>query len=140
MRPLLASYGGAVIAVDTNVVVRLLTGDDPAQLEVARGLFAVETIFLPTTVILETEWVLRSLYGLSAPAIAQALSALVALPQVRCEDATVISRALGMVRHNMDFADALHVASSGVADRFATFDRTLVRRARAATGIVVSSP
>jgi predicted nucleic-acid-binding protein len=130
-----------VIAVDTNVVVRLLTGDDPAQVEVVRRLFAAETVFLPKTVVLETEWVLRSLYGLSARTIAQALSALVALPQVRCEDAAIVSAALDLMRQNLDFADALHVASSGAAERFATFDRTLVRRAKAAaTGIAVSSP
>jgi predicted nucleic-acid-binding protein len=130
-----------VVTVDTNVVVRLLTGDDPAQTEVARRLFMAETIFLAKTVILETEWVLRSLYSLSPRAIVEALSALVALPQVRCEDTTAVQAALELVRNNLDFADALHVASSGAVERFATFDRVLVRRAKAAaTGIVVTAP
>jgi predicted nucleic acid-binding protein len=52
-----------------------------------------------------------------------------------------VQAALALVRNNLDFADALHVASSGAVVRFATFDRTLVRRAKAAaTGIVVTSP
>ena len=141
MRLLLPSCDGAVIAVDTKVAVRLLTGDDPAQLEIARRLFAAETIFLPKTVILETEWGLRSLYSLSSSAIVQALSALVTLPQVRCEDTTSVLAALELVRENLDFADALHIASSGVAERFATFDRALIRRAKAAaTGIAVTTP
>ena len=125
-----------MIAVDTNVVVRLLTGDDLAQLERARALFETETIFLPKSVILETEWVLRTLYGKSSREIAHALAALVALPQVRCEDTAAISAALELLRHKLDFADALHLASSYAARRFATFDRALVRRAKvAATSI-----
>ena len=130
-----------MIAVDTNIVVRLLTGDDPAQLERARALFEAETIFLPKSVMLETEWVLRSLYGKSSREIAHALAALVALPQVRCEDAAAISAALELARQNLDFADALHLASSNAARRFATFDRALVRRAKAATtNIDVAAP
>ena len=130
-----------MIAVDTNVVVRLLTGDDPAQFARVHKLFESETIFLPKTVVLETEWVLRSLYGLSAMDIVRALAALVALPQVRSEDASAIVEALEFSRRGLDFADALHLASSRTAERFATFDRSLIRRARAsATPVVVASP
>jgi len=128
-------------ARDSGALARVLTGDDPAQLERARRLFEAETIFLPKTVVLETEWVLRSLYGLSSRDIVGALSALVALPQVRCEDTAAISAALELMRRNLDFADALHIASSGAAQRFATFDRKLMRRAKlAATRIAVSAP
>ena len=130
-----------MIAVDTNVVVRLLTGDDPAQFARVHKLFETETIFLPKTVALETEWVLRSLYGLPAQDIVGALSALVALPQVHSEDASAIAEALELSRRGLDFADALHIASSRMAERFATFDRTLIRRARASvTHVVVASP
>lgn len=130
-----------MIAVDTNVVVRLLTGDDTAQFERARRLFETETVFLPKTVVLETEWVLRSLYGLGRQAIARALAALVTLPQVHCEDAASITEALAWLRQGLDFADALHLASSRATERFATFDRKLLRRARvAATSVVVPAP
>ena len=72
-----------MIAVDTNVVIRLLTGDDQDQATRARELFETETIWLPKTVILEAEWVLRRLYGLAKGRVAEALTALAALPNVR---------------------------------------------------------
>ena len=53
-----------MIAVDTNVLVRLLTGDDPAQTQRSVELFAQESILIPKTVLLETEWVLRYSYEL----------------------------------------------------------------------------
>jgi predicted nucleic-acid-binding protein len=141
MPPSSRNCAGAVIAVDTDIVVRLLTGDDAAQLEHVRRLFEVEIILLPKTVVLETEWVLRCLYGLPPSDIVRALLGLVALPQVRCEDATAVSAALDLVRQNLDFADALHLVSSSAVQRFATFDRALVRRAKAAaTRIAVSAP
>lgn len=118
-----------MIAVDTNVLVRLLTRDDAAQFEQVRRLFEVETVFLPKTVILETEWVLRRLYGLPSRKIIGALSSLIALPQVQCEDLASVQEALELAGRNLDFADALHVASSRGAQRFVTFDRALARRA-----------
>ena len=123
----------AVIAVDTNIIVRLLTKDDEAQFEQTRELFATETIFLPKTVLLECEWVLRCLYALLPRQIAQALTSLIALPQVRCEDRDSVAAALDLMRQGFDFADALHLAASGGAERFASFDRALARRARAVT-------
>ena len=68
------------------MVVRLLTGDDRDQATRARELFESETIWLPKTVMLEAEWVLRRLYGLGRERVAEALMALAALPNVRCED------------------------------------------------------
>jgi predicted nucleic-acid-binding protein len=69
-----------VIAVDTNVVIRLLTGDDQDQATRARKLFETETIWLPKTVILEAEWVLRRLYGLAKGRVAEALRLLLRSP------------------------------------------------------------
>ncbi len=130
----------AVIAVDSNVIVRLLTEDGEAQFEQTRELFATETISLPKTVLLECEGVLRSLYVLPPRQIAQALTSLIALPQVRCEDNDSVAAALDLMRQGFDFADALHLASSGVAERFASFDRVLARRARAVTPHIPVAP
>jgi predicted nucleic-acid-binding protein len=58
-----------MVAVDTNILVRLLTGDDPKQAAAARSLFASEQIWIAKTVLLETGWVLRSLYGFEESAI-----------------------------------------------------------------------
>ena len=51
-------------AVDTDVIVRYLMGDDPEQTEKARGVIGREAVFVPRTVVLEVEWVLRGVYGL----------------------------------------------------------------------------
>ncbi len=130
-----------MIAADTNVVVRLLTGDEPKQTEQARRLFDSETVFLPKSVLLEAEWVLRRLYRLDSTAVIRALTALVALPSVRCEDEAAIIQALAWSRDGLDFADALHLASSRTASRFATFDLALIKQAASsASGMVVSQP
>ncbi len=118
-----------MIAADTNIVVRLLTGDDPEQAARARRLFETETVFLPKTVMLETEWVLRRLYRKDAGAIIDALLGLASLPNTRCEDETAILQALAWNRQGLDFADALHLASSRIATGFTTFDRALIQRA-----------
>jgi predicted nucleic-acid-binding protein len=128
-----------VIAADTNVVVRLLTDDEPRQTVQARRLFEAETIFLPKTVLLETEWVLRRLYRLDRIPVAKALNGLISLPNVRCEDDAAVRQALAWHREGIDFADALHLASSRTAARFATFDLNMIRTA-AKTGLVVSEP
>jgi predicted nucleic-acid-binding protein len=47
-----------MVAVDTNIIVRLLTQDDEAQYQKSLEIFQTQTIFIPDTVILETEWVL----------------------------------------------------------------------------------
>jgi predicted nucleic acid-binding protein len=126
-----------MIAVDTNVVIRLLTGDDPDQTERARALFASETIFVPKTVMLESEWVLRKLYKVGRTETLAALTGLAALPNVRCEDEPAMTAALAWARQGLDFADALHRASARGADRLATFDEGFVKRAAEVGGLVV---
>lgn len=129
-----------MIAVDTNVIVRLLTGDDAKQAKRAHALFAQKTIYLPKTVMLETEWVLRRLYGFSAHEVADALSSLIALPNAHCEDVGAVVEALGWAQKGFDFADALHLASSKVANKFATFDAKLTKLAVRFTDLVAVSP
>jgi predicted nucleic-acid-binding protein len=118
-----------VIAIDTNVVVRLLTNDDPAQAARAADLLARERVLVPKTVLLETEWVLRYSYELPSSAVLAAFRKLLGLPQVAAEDATAIARALELYEGGMDFADALHLASARDTTAFATFDTRLAKRA-----------
>jgi predicted nucleic-acid-binding protein len=129
-----------VIAVDTNVVVRLLTGDEPAQAARARAIFEREAVLLAKTVMLESEWVLRRIYRFGADRIADAFAALIALPDLVCEDADVVAAAIQWMRDGMDFADALHLASARLAGRFATFDEKLAKVAAKITDIVVVRP
>ena len=118
-----------MLAVDTNVVVRFLTGDDPSQAARARTIFQRETVLLAKTVLLETEWVLRSLYRFEAVRIIDALTSLIALQNVVCENLESVVNAIEWARAGLDFADALHLASARPAGRFATFDRKLIESA-----------
>lgn len=126
-----------MIAVDTNIVVRLLIDDEPAQTRRARALFDQETIFISKTVLLETEWVLRRAYDYTPSRTCEALSRLVALPNIRCEDAIAVAEALQWSVRGIDFADALHCASSCEATEFVTFDRKLANRARSVVPLKV---
>jgi predicted nucleic-acid-binding protein len=122
-----------VIAIDTSILVRLVTRDDDAQAKRAAALFEREQIYVGKTVLLETEWVLRFSYELSRPVILNVLRNSVGLPQVTVEDSPAVAEALDLFETGMDFADALHLASSREAAHFATFDERLKKRADAAS-------
>ena len=57
-----------MLAIDTNIIVRLLTNDDPDQAAKAKSLIEGAEVFVATTVLLETEWVLRGAYRRIHPA------------------------------------------------------------------------
>lgn len=116
-------------AVDTNVLVRLLTGDDPKQAAAARVLFASEPIWIAKTVLLETGWVLRSLYGYEESAIHDAFTKLLGLKNVQIEDEPSIAAALALTVHGIELADALHLSSRPPGAVFVSFDQPFVRRA-----------
>jgi predicted nucleic-acid-binding protein len=128
-----------MIAVDTNVVVRLLTGDEPTQAAAARALFAAGPIWIAKTVLLETEWVLRSLYGFEEGAIRDALTKLLGLENVHAGDESSVAAALALMAHGIDLADAMHLSSRPPGAAFVSFDRTFVRRAKRAGASGVSS-
>ena len=119
-------------AVDTNVVVRLLTGDDAKQAAAARALFAAGPIWIAKTVLLESGWVLRSLYGFDTGAIRDALTRLLGLKNVRVEDAAAVAAALTLTQSGIDLADAMHLSSRPVGARFVSFDKAFVARAKRA--------
>ena len=121
-----------MLAIDTNVVVRYLTGDHPEQSPRARTLVDGQPVFVPVTVALEVEWVLRSAYGYGPADVARALRAFAGLPTVTVEDAALVAEALDRSAAGMDFADALHLAKSAQCDGFASFDRRFVKAAMAA--------
>ncbi len=118
-----------MVAVDTNVLVRLLTGNDAGQTKRAAALFKKEPIFIPKTVLLETEWVLRRLYRLESGVVMSAFHQLSGLPNVELEQPLVVAQALQWCEAGMDFADALHLASSHPAGKFATFDEQMKKAA-----------
>lgn len=121
-----------MIAIDTNIVVRYLTGDHPVQSQRAREIVDGQPVFVPVTVMLETEWVLRSAYGYKPADVARALRAFGGLPEVRIEDAATVAAAFDLAERGMDFADALHLGRSEQQDAFLTFDRKFVKAAQSA--------
>lgn len=81
--------------------------------------------------MLESEWVLRSVYDFSPDEIAQTLQGLVRLPNVRCENPPAALSAIEALSAGMDFADAMHLAAGRQADEgFASFDLRFVKRVR----------
>lgn len=120
-----------MIALDTNVWIRYVTNDDPVQAESALMLLeSGEDIFLPKTVLLEMERVLRAVYRLPVPSIERALLNVLGLPNVQVESPGQVSVALDCYRGGMDFADALHLAGRGDSKAFYTFDEKFVKVAR----------
>ncbi len=120
-----------MIALDTNVVVRIVTEDDPEQTEEARELVQqADWLWLPKTVLLETEWVLRHSYDLRREVILLTFWKLLGYRPLRVEDRGAVQRALEWYAGGLDFADALHLASSSQAERLATFDKRFANRAR----------
>jgi len=126
-------------AVDTNVVVRLLTEDDAKQAAAARSLFAAGPIWIAKTVLLETDWVLRRLYGFDENAIRDAFTELLGLANVHAEDKASIAAALTLTTHGIGFADAMHLTSRPPGAAFVSFDQSFVRRATRAGASDVSS-
>ncbi len=116
-----------MLAVDTNIVVRLLVNDDPRQGAIARRLFESDEIFISVTVLLESAWVLESVYDLSPGDAAKALRRLLGLPNVRVEDAGNVAAALDVAQKGLDLADALHLSRMPAEAEFITFDRELAK-------------
>jgi predicted nucleic-acid-binding protein len=129
-----------MIAVDTNLLVRLLTKDDPNQAKRAAKILESDVIFIPKTVMLETEWVLRHAYGINKDAIMKGFQKIIGLPNVRVEDQQAVFQAISWYELGLDFADALHLASSVKADKFVTFDNAFIKKARKLISIDITLP
>lgn len=116
-------------AIDTNIVVRYLIGDEPGQAARARAVIETGNVFVSTTVLLECEWVLRSVYGFSRREVATALRAFAGLPGVTVENPALLAEALDRAESGMDFADALHLAAASNCEAMLTFDRRFIEAA-----------
>jgi predicted nucleic acid-binding protein len=119
-----------MLAVDTNVVVRLLVNDDARQGELARRLFESDEVWIGVTVLLEAAWVLESVYEFSTDETVRALRGLLGLPNVRVEDSVAVAAALDATGRGLGLADALHLLRAPEDAEFATFDRGLAKAGR----------
>ena len=126
-------------AVDTNILVRFLTHDDEGQAHRVALLIRKNEIWVAKTVILETEWVLRNLYDFSKPEVLAALRSLSGLESIHLEDSANVIKAFAWAAAGLDFADALHIASSHEPRSFATLDDKLAKRAKRITSIDIAA-
>ncbi len=126
-----------MIALDTNILARFYV-DDPADAEsakqrpVARRLLAESPqVFVPLTVVLELEWVLRAFYGFEAKDFVRVIEHLLGLPNVSVAEWSSIADALVWHQKGLDFADVLHLVASGHCTELMSFDdRRFARRAK----------
>ncbi len=129
-----------MLAIDTNLIVHYLTGDHPQQAVQAKALIDGEDVFVCTTVLLETEWVLRSVYGFARARLAEALRAFAGLPRVTLEDAALAAKALDRMGRGLDFADALHLARAEGWYAFVSFDQRFAAAAKFLSAVKVRTP
>ncbi len=118
-------------AVDTNVLARYYLRDDSAQARLADRVLSSGDVFVPKTVMLELEWILRYVAEQPSRKVLDCLAHLSALPGVTIESHDEVEAALRYARQGIDFADALHLAASKACSEMLTFDdRRYARRAR----------
>jgi predicted nucleic-acid-binding protein len=118
-------------ALDTNVLIRYVVRDDAGQLEAAAALIQRcvaedQTLFVPVTVALELEWVLRANFGFTKAEVLEALANLSSAAELRFESERALEVALHLYRDgSADFADCLHIALAAQAGEAPlwTFDK-----------------
>jgi predicted nucleic-acid-binding protein len=118
-------------SVDTNILVRLVTQDDARQAKAVDRLMTRcaqdgQLLFVPATVVLELEWVLRTQAGLGNAQFAQTMNALLSMVELGFESEQALEQALADYQEgSADFAECLHVAlgRAQAALPFWTFDR-----------------
>lgn len=133
------------ITADTNVLVRALVADEPAQAAQASQLLRqASTIAVPLPVLCELVWVLKRVYGFALTDIAAAIRSLLAADHVRL-DRTAVEAGLALLEAGGDFADGVitHQGQWLGGDTFVSFDRqavALLRQLGVAAELLSASP
>ncbi|MEK6371155.1 MAG: type II toxin-antitoxin system VapC family toxin [Acidobacteriota bacterium] len=117
-------------AIDTNVLVRLITRDDAKQVDVAQA-FVAKGVWVSHVVLAETAWVLSATYDLPPAEIGTAIEMLLNHQQLTLQDADVVSAALSHYRQRpaLGFSDCLVLEIARKAGHLplGTFDKRLSR-------------
>jgi len=115
-------------AIDTNVLVRLITRDDPKQVTEAE-IFTEKGAWVSQIVLVETTWVLASVYDLKSMDIARAVEMLLNHRNIALQEAEVVSAALALFRKkpSLGFSDCLLLEAARKSGNLplGTFDRNL---------------
>lgn len=126
-----------MIGIDTNILARFYCQDDSdpeaqRQAPLARRVMLESAaLFVPLTVILEFEWVMRGFYEQPPEVFCQTIEHLLGMPHVTVERWEAVKDALDWHRQGLDFADALHLMCSSHCERFMSFDdKRFGRRAK----------
>lgn len=120
-----------MIAIDTNILIRYAVKDDKRQTVLATSFIADNECHVLKSVILELVWVLSSSsgYNLTRKVVTERLRHIMGLSTIDTEDAVQVAQAINWYEKGMDFADALHLASSCEVKGFATLDSNMSRKA-----------
>jgi predicted nucleic-acid-binding protein len=115
--------------IDTNVLVRVFAKDDSDQWLTAASIVSRPDVVILSTVLLETEWVLRKTIGFDRSIIAGMFRNLLVSETIAFEERERVEQTLAAFEAGMDFADAFHVCGAGKGSTFVSFDRDLVKLA-----------
>lgn len=126
-------------AIDANIALRWLTGDDPRQAALASDVLA-DPVFIPLTVLIEIAWVLRRSYRFDRAMLHQAITALIDLRTVTVASEPGVRWALSRQAQGADLPDMLHLVASRGATSFVTFERRLAARAGADAPLPIEMP
>jgi predicted nucleic-acid-binding protein len=123
-----------MIAVDTNLLARFYVDDanDPEAIEQRPIAWRIVSespgLFVPLTVVLELEWVLRAFYGFGHDDFIRVMHHLLGLANVSIEEWPRVIDALDLHGRGLDFADALHLQASAHCDKLLSFDDRRIAR------------
>ena len=124
-------------ALDTNVLVRILADRQSPQAALAERM--LESAFaISTSVFLETEWVLRSVFGWKRNQIGAAFRDLLDLPALAVAP-PAIDWIIERYEAGADFADMVHLCTADGASAFATFDADLASKAGSSSPITIET-
>ena len=117
--------------VDTNVLIRHLTGDPPGQAaQATRLLSQAGQLLLPDLIVAEVVYVLEAFYEVPRTRVAELVRAIIAFPAIEVADEPALLRAVEVYEvHRLDFADAYLVAEAEISgvNAVASFDKAIER-------------
>ncbi len=120
-----------MITPDADLLVHVITRDDPQRLKVAAAALRSDQIFILKTVLMELAWRLSEIYDLTQDQLCTALETLIGLENATIEDEQSVELALIYCREGLKFTDALNLAQSRTTARYVTFDKALTEKVTA---------